>query len=125
MNVQENKIRIFIQTAAMLRLRDSANQDREISNKRFEEKIKQGRTEEAIDELGSLMGGFSLSSYSAALDKAEEELVEDIKAGRFSSSERRRTVDYLKSKEGKDHLAKHHNVKGFLTRFIGWDNWLP
>ena len=31
----------------------------------------------------------------------------------------------LKSKEGKDHLAKHHNVKGVLTRFIGWDNWLP
>ena len=42
MNVQENKIRIFIQTAAMLRLRDSANQGREISNKRFERENQTG-----------------------------------------------------------------------------------
>ena len=45
MNVQENKVGIFIQTAAMLRLSDSANQDHETSNKKFEEEIKQGRTE--------------------------------------------------------------------------------
>ena len=71
------------------------------------------------------MGGFSVSGCMIALGKAAEEIMEDITDGRFSFSERRRTVDFLKSKEDNNHLAKHHNIKGFLTRFIGWDDWLP
>lgn len=120
MSTQEKKIEIFIQIAAYLRLQDFVSREHERFNKDFEERLQEGQIEEAMN----LMQGPSVGEIDAVLDKLNEDVAADIMAEKFSASERQRTLSFIKSKQGKDFLAEHFNVKGFFSRHIAWDDWL-